>query len=155
MNKLYVPILIVVVVLIAALSAWYVRRTPAEPSFRAEPSKPEVLDLIRVSSPKPGGQIASPLSITGEARGNWFFEASFPVTLTNWDGLIIAEHYATAQGEWMTTEFVPFEATLDFTKPPCMANADYCKRGFLILHKDNPSGLPENDAAIEIPVFFE
>ena len=80
----------------------------------------------------------------------WFFEASFPVVLTNWDGLIIAEGIATAQGEWMTTEFVPFEATLKFIVDK---NA-YSNRGFLILRKDNPSGLPEHDDALEIPIMF-
>lgn len=106
-------------------------------------------DMIRVSSPAINSKIKSPLVIKGEARGNWFFEASFPVILTNWDGLIIAEGYATAEGEWMTTDFVPFTSTITFTKP------SYGERGFLILKKDNPSGLPEHDAAIEIPVFFE
>ena len=69
--------------------------------------------------------------------------------LTNWDGLIIAEGIAQAKREWMTEDFVPFEVTLDFIKP------DYGKRGTLILKKDNPSGLPEHDNALEIPINFE
>ncbi|MFZ2190005.1 MAG: Gmad2 immunoglobulin-like domain-containing protein [Candidatus Magasanikiibacteriota bacterium] len=107
-------------------------------------------DLIELTSPKPASFISSPLEITGQARGNWFFEASFPVTLTNWDGLIIAEGIAQAQGEWMTTDFVAFKATLNFTADTTVSN-----RGALILKKDNPSGLPEHDDALEIPVFFE
>ena len=74
-------------------------------------------DLIRVTSPEPYEFIESPLIVTGEARGYWFFEASFPVTLVDWDGLIIAEGYATAEGDWMTEEFVPFTATLEFEVP--------------------------------------
>ena len=109
----------------------------------------EVIDLIRLSTPLPSEEISSPLVIKGQARGTWFFEASFPVVLVNWDGLIIAEGYATAQSDWMTEEFVPFEATLEFTKP------DYSNRGALILQKDNPSSLPENDNALEIPILFE
>lgn len=104
--------------------------------------------LINVTFPKPNDQVTSPLVITGEARGNWFFEASFPVTLTNWDGEIISQGIAQAQGDWMTTDFVPFTATLDFTKPA------YGNYGFLILKKDNPSGLTQNDAAVEIPILF-
>ena len=111
----------------------------------------EKTDLIRLDSPRPNDTVESPLSITGEARGYWFFEASFPVVLTNWDGLIIAEGFATAQDEWMTTEFVPFEATLTFTVDPEV----YSNRGTLILQKDNPSGLPENDDALEIPVILK
>lgn len=107
-------------------------------------------DLIRITYPRPGTAISSPLTIQGEARGTWFFEASFPVTLTDWDGLIIAEGYASAEGDWMTENFVPFTATLTFTKPDL-----YQERGTLILHKDNPSGLPEHDDALEIPVQFK
>src|SRR3989344_2213452 len=71
-------------------------------------------DLIRVTSPKPGDVVTSPLVIKGEARGTWFFEASFPVNLTNWDGLIISEHFAQAKSDWMTEDYVPFEATIEF-----------------------------------------
>ena len=111
---------------------------------------PEKANLIRLTSPLPNQSVHSPLIITGEARGNWFFEASFPVVLTDWDGLIIAQGIAQAKGDWMTTEFVPFEATLTFTADE---NA-YSNRGTLILKKDNPSGLPEHDDALEIPVII-
>lgn len=110
----------------------------------------EKTDLIRIDSPRPNQIISNPLTITGQARGNWFFEASFPVTLTDWDGKIIAEGIATAQSEWMTSDFVPFEATLTFVVDKDV----YSNRGFLILQKDNPSGLPEHDDALEIPVIF-
>ena len=92
--------------------------------------------------------------LTGQARGYWYFEASFPIVLTNWDGLIIAEGYATADGDWMTEEFVPFTASLEFTNPYEEGQPDFMKRGSLILQKDNPSGLPENDNALEIPIYF-
>jgi len=105
-------------------------------------------NLIRVSSPRPSEEIASPLVIIGEARGTWFFEASFPVVLVDWDGLIIAEGHAEAQSNWMTEDFVPFQATLIFKAPI------YKNYGTLILRKDNPSGLPEHDNAIEVPVLF-
>ena len=111
----------------------------------------EKMNLIRINSPRPNQVIQSPLTIAGEARGVWFFEASFPVVLTNWDGLIIAQGIATAKSDWMTTEFVPFEARLIF-------NVDknvYSNRGTLILRKDNPSGLPEHDDALEIPVIID
>ena len=111
----------------------------------------EKADLIRLDTPRPNQIISSPLAIKGVARGYWFFEASFPVVLVNWDGLIIAQGIATAQDEWMTEYFVPFEATLTFT----VEKDVYSNRGALILRKDNPSGLPEHDDALEIPVMFE
>lgn len=111
-------------------------------------------DLIRLTSPVPNGVIQSPLTLNGEARGYWHFEASFPITITNWDGLIIGEGYATAQGDWMTEEFVPFTATVEFENPYIAGQPDFMKRGFLILQNDNPSGLPENANALEIPIYF-
>lgn len=113
----------------------------------------EKTDLIRLDSPRPNQIISSPLIIKGEARGYWFFEGDFPVVLTDWDGLIIAQGIATANppaGEdWMTEDFVPFEATLEFEYPT------YKNNGSLILRKDNPSDLPENDDALEIPILFK
>ena len=108
----------------------------------------EKQSLIQLTSPMPNEAIASPLTITGQARGYWFFEASFPVVLTDWDGLIIAEGVATADGEWMTEEFVPFTASLTFTVP------SYGITGTLILKKANASGLPEHDDALELPITF-
>ena len=110
----------------------------------------EKTDLIRLDYPRPNQTISSPLKITGEARGYWFFEASFPVVLTDWDGLIIASGIATAKGDWMTEEFVPFEAELTFIVDTNV----YSKNGLLILQKDNPSGLSEYDDALEIPIQF-
>lgn len=112
-------------------------------------------DLIRLDTPLPLQFVSSPLTITGEARGYWFFEASFPIVLTDWDGKIIAHHYATAEGEWMTEDFVPFTTELEFENPYKVGDPDFMQRGTLILHKDNPSGLSEHDNALEIPVRFK
>jgi len=109
-------------------------------------------DVIRLISPRPGEIVRSPLTIRGEARGGWFFEGDFPITLTNWDGLILTEHYATARGEWMTPEYVPFEGVLEFDVPADIG--EFSRRGSLILRKDNPSGLPEHDDAIEVTIYF-
>jgi hypothetical protein len=104
---------------------------------------------IEVTSPAPNGEVSSPLVVEGRARGTWYFEASFPLVLVDWDGRIIAEGVAQAQGDWMTEDFVPFKGELSFTKP------EYNDRGALILKKDNPSGLPEHDDAIEVPIIFK
>ncbi len=106
-------------------------------------------ELIQLSWPLPYQVVESPLQIKGKAQGNWFFEGDFPVVLTDWDGLIIAQEPAQAQGEWMTEDLVGFQAELEFEKPELKDN------GSLILQKDNPSGLPENADALEIQVFFE
>lgn len=104
---------------------------------------------IVVSAPVFGDEIESPLIVEGMARGTWFFEASFPMSLVDWNGRIIAQGIAQAQGEWMTEALVPWTGEIVFTKP------DFDERGYLILQKDNPSGLPEHDDSIEIPIIFK
>jgi hypothetical protein len=103
---------------------------------------------IRVTSPRPDETVTVPITVKGEARGTWFFEGSFPISFMLSDGRVIAGATAEAKGEWMTEDFVPFEAVLVFPIPAGMTS------GSLILSKDNPSGLPENDAKIVIPVKF-
>ncbi|HTM68231.1 MAG TPA: Gmad2 immunoglobulin-like domain-containing protein [Candidatus Binatia bacterium] len=117
--------------------------TPAEPPRDASHD-----DLIRVTYPQPGDEVASPLVVTGEARGNWYFEATFPVKLLDANGNEVVAFHAQAQGDWMTTEFVPFTATLEFEHPPATPT------GTLVLMKDNPSGDPARDDSISIPVRF-
>lgn len=105
-------------------------------------------DLIKVDAPLPNEAVKSPLLISGLARGNWFFEASFPVNLLDDKDNEIASGTAKAEGEWMTAEFVPFKAELKFEKPAT-------KLGKLILKKDNPSDFRQYDDEIIIPVAFD
>lgn len=106
-------------------------------------------DKVKLDNLKSNDEIFSPLTITGEIKGTWFFEGSFPVILVDWDGKIIAQVSVTTKSDWMTEDFVPFEAIINFQKP------SYGEKGSLIFKKDNPSGLPQNDDAIEIPVVFK
>jgi hypothetical protein len=102
---------------------------------------------IRVNAPSPGALITSPLTVAGEARGSWYFEASFPVRLVDAEGRELVVVPAQARGEWMTPNFVPFEVQLTFVPPSSPG-------GLLILQKDNPSGLPEHADSLVIPVRF-
>ncbi|MFA6918120.1 MAG: Gmad2 immunoglobulin-like domain-containing protein [Candidatus Gracilibacteria bacterium] len=108
----------------------------------------DLQDLIKVTTPEANALIKSPLEIVGEARGPWYFEGVFPVKLLDGNENIIAEGQATAQDEWMTENFVPFKATLTFRTPTT-------ETGTLVLSRDNPSALPENDASISIPIKFD
>ncbi len=109
-------------------------------------------DLLRVDSPLQNEKVSSPLKVTGSARGNWYFEASFPLFVVDWDGRIIGQGVAQAKGDWMTTEYVPFEASISFEKP---ANAGpQSLRGAVILKNDNPSGQASTSRSVEIPVVF-
>jgi len=107
----------------------------------------EKTDLIQVTAPRPNQVVSSPLVVAGRARGRWYFEASFPVHLFDANGKELAVVPAQAQGEWMTTDFVPFKVELVFSEPATAA-------GMLVLKKDNPSGLPEHEDELRIPVAF-
>ena len=109
----------------------------------------EKIDLVRIFSPRPGETVTNPIVISGEARGFWFFESSFSVELFDADGNKLGVAIASAQGDWMTEDFVPFSATLFFN------NVSQMEKGTLVLKKDNPSGLPENGDALLVPVKFE
>ena len=126
-------------------------RDSAVPAARPDPqpgNAGEKSQLIRVAAPRPETAVTTPLRVTGEARGTWFFEASFPVRLLDGDGREIAVVPAQAQGDWMTESFVPFEAVLEFS-PPIPGS-----RGTLVLEKDNPSALPEHADELRIPLRF-
>lgn len=112
------------------------------------------VNIIQLNRPLPKEIVESPLLVSGEARGYWFFEASFPVILTDWDGRIIAETFAVAEDDWMTEDFVLFSIIVEFQSPYKAGDPDFMKRGFLILRKNNPSGLPEHDDALEVPIRF-
>lgn len=103
-------------------------------------------DLIR-SDVQKGDLLTSPFVVTGSARGNWYFEASFPVQLLDANGNELVSTHAEAQSDWMTTDFVDFQVTLTFAPPTT-------KTGTLVLKNDNPSGDPARDKFLSIPVRF-
>lgn len=102
---------------------------------------------IKVTSPLPNEVALSPLKVSGEAKGTWFFEGSFPIFLKDSDGNILTKSFVQTGDEWMTENFVQFNGEIKFSDPKT-------EMGTLILHKNNPSGLSKNDDSIEIPVRF-
>jgi hypothetical protein len=135
------------------LCAWLALGACAPASTRPSPSTspPESQvardERIVLEAPVPGALIESPLECRGRARGSWFFEATFPISLLDGRGAVVAQHYAQASGEWMTESFVPFEAKLSFAAPAT-------DTGVLVLHRANASGLPQHDAELRVPVRF-
>ncbi|WP_324721828.1 Gmad2 immunoglobulin-like domain-containing protein [Salinimicrobium sp. HB62] len=106
----------------------------------------EISQLIKVEKPEKDSVVTSPLKISGEAKGYWFFEGTAPVRLVTESGKELAESYMEAQGEWMTEDWVPFSGQLEFDTKE--------KRGYLIFSRANASGKPEHDRMLRIPVIF-
>ncbi|MDP2909490.1 MAG: Gmad2 immunoglobulin-like domain-containing protein [bacterium] len=142
-------ILVIAVIIIAAIGIYYyfsVQSPIVEEN--GNDNQQNQMEEIKITSLAENGFVSSPLTIEGEARGTWYFEATFLVKLADEDGNTMVQGYATAEGDWMTEDFVPFTARLEFENPDT-------KTGKLILEKANPSGLEENAKSVEIPVRFE
>lgn len=114
----------------------------AQASYTYTSQKGVTLEIYR---PAKDSKVTSPVVVVGQVPGNWSFEATFSVKLKSADGNVVAQAPAQLHGDWMTKELVPFTAKLEF------GNAK-SGQGSLILQKNNPSGLPENDDTITIPV---
>lgn len=106
----------------------------------------EKVPQVIINTPLANEVVSSPLIVSGQARGSWFFEGSLPVKILDETGNILAIAPATAEADWMTSEFVPFKVLLNFTSTSSL--------GSLIVAKDNPSGLAEFDDSISIPLRF-
>lgn len=150
--------IITILFIIIVVLAWVLFATPTpvsaptitSPSDVVQPTTtmsttPQPLHArVTVTSPKSGAVVKKTFVVAGSAPGNWFFEASFPVQVRDKDNSKIGQAIAQAQGDWMTTDLVTFTATITVS--------NYSGPATLVLLRDNPSGLPENDDALEIPI---
>lgn len=113
--------------------------------FQQSKEKPAIV----LKNLKEGDYISSPLVIKGEAKGTWFSEGSFSVILTDGDGLIISETQTTVNSNWLTDDYVNFEAYLEFESPEV-----FNTNGHLIFHNANNAETLE-ESAYEIIVNFK
>ena len=118
--------------------------TPPKPVVDTRPLSARV----SLTSPKKYAKVSHTLVISGKAPGPWFFEASFPVQVRDAQDVIIGRTVAQAHGEWMTESLVDFTATIPIA-------ASYHGPATLVLLRDNPSGLPENDDSVSVPIVVE
>lgn len=98
--------------LIAALAAC---TPPSAPEPEAPAAAESIGDLAIVDSPTAGARVTSPLTITGTAPGNWFFENQFPVRLVDAQGATLAEGPATPRVSWTDPGDKQFDAALTFS----------------------------------------
>lgn len=128
-------------------------RTPDGRLFAEEkaPSIPTYINAtsgqIMVDTPKPDSVTGKEFLVTGTARG-WYFEGSFPVEVLDKNGKRLVIVPAQAQSDWMTSLPVKFKATIKVPE-------SYIGPATIVLRKDNPSGLPENDASMSYPITIE
>lgn len=108
-------------------------------------NKPTGTD-VQITSPDLSKPINSPLKLTGKIKPNYSFEAVFPIRLENAAGKTIASGQGHVTTDDLNQEFVPFTAEIKFSQT--------AGKGSLVIMNDNPSGLPENDKKISLPVTF-
>ena len=102
----------------------------------------ELTPAILVESPTVGDTVGSPMRITGTANT---FEATFMITITDWDGKVIAEQYATATSGSGTRG--TFDVTVPFTW------SLYPRGALTVWESSAKDGSPIN--VVEIPLNFE
>ncbi len=156
MNKNIFLALVLLTILLLFSTLIYTNRiqTPTAPKKTTEipllqPSQPQTQktpDII-VDTPKPNDLVTNPLLIKGKAKGTWYFEGEFPVYLYFGDSGGFVNMSAFALGEWMTEDYVDFEVILNFPTPKEAT-------GTVVLKKNNPSDLEENNDSLSIPVRF-
>lgn len=104
-------------------------------------------DLVSFSI-LPNSKVHGTVSYTGVIKGGYFFEGNILVNVLGANKNVLKRGNAMATGEWMTAGPVNFGGSVDFSglqKGPA----------YIEIHNDNPSGLPEHDKSVLIPVVIE
>lgn len=126
---------------IGTLNQKLVATTPI-PTTIPEPQ----LEAVTLSNIKKGDLITSPVKIEGTISKNWTFESTFSIEIldSNRKSLntlavnVMFKDEQSQTGSFSTS--IPFVTKLS--------------NGYIVIHADNPSGLPQNDKSLEFPVKF-
>lgn len=153
-TRLWTGVLVVLFFVILGLT-WALFTIPAPSPAPSATSTSSVAtstlplaERVIVTSPASGARVGPTFTVAGEAPGPWYFEASFPIKVVDANNNFIGQGIAQAQSDWMTVGQVPFLATV--TVAP-----GYSGPATLVLLKDNPSGMPENDDSVSMPVVIQ
>ena len=96
-------LIIVVIIAVALVGGWFlsmqnVQPIPETPTTTSEiPTGPQATytntdsNTIQIMKPLPGETASSTFVVSGQARGSWYFEASFPLNLVSATGTILTQ----------------------------------------------------------------
>jgi hypothetical protein len=101
-------------------------------------------DLVSFSV-QPNQEVAGLLNFQGVVRNAYFFEANIGINILDANKKLLKAGNAMATTDWMTSEPVSFEGSIDLTGLPTGP-------GYIQIANDNASGLPKYDKFIYIPV---
>src|SRR3989344_914355 len=146
--------IIIVLFVVIAWHTYSLVSTPAPPPITATSTPPVATSTLPLSarvvvtSPKANSTVGKTFIVSGSAPGPWYFEASFPIKIVDANNNLLGQAIAQAQGEWMTTDQVTFTATVTLT-------GSYTGPATVVLMRDNPSGMPENDDSVSVPIVIQ
>lgn len=125
----------VALALAVAWLGWYGKELEKDTPF-SELGEP--IPTIEFDTFKPGDILASPATITGKARSDWFYGNELAAEVRSEDGAMLGSARALALAEPKGTELVPFTLDIPF-------NPAGLRSGFLVFIKSNPENLSEDN----------
>ncbi len=152
-SKLNTTLLLILVVLVIFAISITIKNkdTSTGDNKQEQNGTPEISgnkdDLVSFSI-VPGAKVHGIVSYNGVIKGGYFFEANILINVLDSNKNLLKAGNTMATDDWMTSGPVPFKGTIDFSglaKGPA----------YIEIHNDNPSGLPEHDKSVFIPVVIE
>ncbi|NBW08865.1 MAG: hypothetical protein EBR82_12655 [Caulobacteraceae bacterium] len=122
----------------------------ATPAGTSAPSPAVVYPAgFSVTSPAAGATTTSPLTVTGVAPNDWYFEAVFDAVLLDAQGNLLTQAPAQAQTDWTKPGPVPFRAVFSYA-------VDATQTGTVVLTEDQTGKGADGDDVplreVRIPV---
>lgn len=151
-SKAWVALILILAIIIVVL-AWIlfttpVPTTPATGSTSSPQTAAPLHAQVTVTTPTANATLSHSFEVAGTAPNQWFNEAVFPIQVRDPNDNLIGASQGQAQGDWTQPGLVTFTShmTVDST---------YEGPANLILLKDNPSGLPQNDDSVTVPIVIQ
>lgn len=133
MKRIFIPLAVIIILVGVIFTIKTQKFSPPIIENKAPiPETPVTAEKIKNLNLNSGTTLSNTYTIKGEAAG-LYFEGSFPIFVKNITGQTVYTFIGQANGDWMTTDFVPFEAIFNTTLVP---NGNYT----LEFTQDDPSG---------------
>ena len=105
-------------------------------------------ESVQVQTPGAGATVENTFTIAGSAPNSWYSEAVFPIQVRDVSDNVIGRGQGHAQSDWTIPGAVVFTSSITL-------DGIYKGAATLILMRDNPSGLPQNDDSVTIPIIVK
>lgn len=129
---------------------------PAAPTTPAPTSEPTPQITYQNTSeqdifvvlPKPGQKVTPSITVSGAARGDWFYRGVFWAEVVAPNGDVLVRNEIPSKGNANTTGMLQFSSFV-------LVTSNYRGPATVVLINDNPVGHPIPDRSVSIPVVIE